>query len=93
MPHRVDEPMSPQEIRAHKHGEKARVRATLRSLRGGVSLDEVDDLPDPGRNWKTPHRQWDPEHRGKDGRKHWRRGFWKRRSAMKMAALRLFILN
>ena len=83
MPHRVDEPMSPQEIRAHKHGEKARVRASLRSLRGEVSLADVDDLPEPGRAWKTPHREWDPEHGGKNPRKHWRQSFWKRRSAMR----------
>ncbi len=90
MPHRVSEPMSRQEVRAHKHGEKSRVRANLRALRGEVSADELYDLPEPGRHWKTPHKAWDPEHRTKDNRKHWRTRFWKRRSAVRLDRARQY---
>ncbi|MDH4170009.1 MAG: hypothetical protein OEW42_10510 [Acidimicrobiia bacterium] len=50
-----------------------------------MSADEVDDLPEPGRAWKTPQHDWDPEHGSKNGDKHWRQSFWKRRSAVRAA--------
>ncbi len=86
MPHRVEE-LTRREIRAHKHSEKSRVRSTLRSLTGAVGV-EVDDMPDPGFAWKTPHKQWDPDRRAKNSQKHWRTPYWKRRSNIRAAKAR-----
>ncbi len=79
MPHRSAEPMTRLEIRAHKHAEKSRVRSSLSSLRGEVGVD-LDDLPEPGRSWKTPHKSFDLDKRAKNKNKHWRTKEWKRRS-------------
>ena len=79
MPHRTAEPMTRTEIRAHKHAEKSRVRSSLSSLRGEAGVD-VDDLPEPGRAWKTPHKSFDLDKRSKNMTKHWRTKEWKRRS-------------
>ncbi len=87
MPHRVAEPMTRREIRAHKHSEKSRVRSRLRSLSGAVGAD-VDDMPEPGLAWKTPHKEWDNERRAKNNQKHWRTPYWKRRTALRAAKIR-----
>lgn len=83
MPHRTQAPLTTREIRAHKHAEKSRVRSSLSALRGEVLID-LDDVPEPGREWKTPHKSYDLEKRTKNFNKHWRTKAWKRRSSARL---------
>ncbi|MEE9414714.1 MAG: hypothetical protein V3V01_05465 [Acidimicrobiales bacterium] len=79
MPHRSTGPLTRREIRAHKHAEKSRIRSSLSALRGEIGFD-LDDLPEPGRAWKTPHKEFDIDKRAKNNLKHWRTKDWKRRT-------------
>jgi hypothetical protein len=79
-----------QELRAHAHSERQRMRVELSNVANQVSagLDPAD-VHEPGAAWKPTHHR-DPDvakdKAAKRGRKrHWKLKMWKRRSKMRQA--------
>jgi hypothetical protein len=79
-----------QELRAHAHAERHRIRAELHLLSAAVgSSVDIDDADEPGVGWKPLHHH-DAQRAiakvsGQAKRRHWKRKEWKRRSAARRA--------
>ena len=90
-------PLPPkQELRAHAHSERQRMRVELSNVANQVSagLDPAD-VHEPGAAWKPTHHK-DPEVAKEQvlkrnrAKRHWKLKMWKRRSANRQAKAEAF---
>ncbi len=91
--HRTAEVTLPpkEELRAHAHRERHRIREELSHVASQVSAGlDPDDVHEPGAAWK-PSRHHDPDvarekvSTRKRGMRHWKMKMWKRRTARRQA--------
>jgi hypothetical protein len=87
--HRSDTALPPKEqLRAHARSERQRVSSELHTLSSALGNGvDVDDVEEPGVEWKPVHHRDASRAREKSVRRsrlrHWKLKSWKRRTALR----------